>query len=1605
MKNVRIVSGIALMVVFLVSGFGAFADQWDPADDFVIPLTPTAIDDASTSTKTHGPHTIGSGDTHDHLMFGGVSGGDEVEIWISATSTEGSSVVNYPSLGLFYDDGSGIPQPLTTDVGALSKRSDGNWQYNGVVPPGVNEVIAQVVGGGGSGVTTTYTFNYKKLIGSRTVSSIKIVGPSSVNENSSTDYIAEVTYSDGEKAYPEDVEWSVSGSLATIKRTIVPATAKLSTLAVSSDTDCTITASFGGVSGTCDVTILDGGVSAELSFISISGSPTVNDNSTEQYTCIATYSDDSTADKTSEATWTLSSPNYASISDSGLLDPKPLTGNQSVTVQAAFGGETDTYDVTIVATSTPKEITSIAITGAFKVLCGFSEQFFCTATYSDGTTGSVSPTWSLSDEDYASLDNAGTLSSDTYLYRDKSIVLTASLGEMTATRTVTLVAFDPDSYSILGPQFVDEGIGAYYTASGTGNDGTIVDLTSHLQAREPSMISPTDGHFAPEYIDKSGEGRGTYINLYYLGKITKQIVVYINDTMGVSALNISGLTSVNENSSVQLSCSATYYDGTTSEVSESASWSCSDTNLATINSGGLLRVGEVKSDTAVTVTARYEKYGSDVTKSYVVTIAEGNYSGGSGTQADPFLLANKEDLLLLGSRPFHYDKHFKMIADIDLAGEVFTNAVMNSNFEGVFDGNGKTIRNLNFDCGSVETDGVGLFSLLSSNASIIDLGLKDVTITHSNMLIASGSLCGRNYGIILRCRVTGVHARGSYSVGGLCGDNYGSVYECYAKDIHMYSLWNCGGVVGYNGGAVVKCYAHGDLSGKEQVGGVCGGNRGTLVDCYSMTTIPGVCAVIWDGGTVSSSFWNASIASSVEHLGDGVGKTTAEMNFLSTFSGAGWDFSSVWKMSHPNSEFQGYPVLRWQDVREAPALSSISLSGPISINEGEEEQYACVAHYGDGETKEVTLAATISLSSPFAAVSSAGTVLGKEVVSNETVTLIAEYQGKVTQKTIQIVDIPPVYSITFDTEQVDYWIDKSRVQVSLTGRVVDQFGNPGAGLEIAAEDPVARMSVAVAAVSDEQGYFTYTTEGINPGIASLFRFVTGGYAGLYMIPFENIARFEYVEVPGETVTIGNVSLDGELTTKLNFVNFVSTHLDSVMEFGQEVQEAALQMTDLLAEGAKEEPVLAGASGIALVSCGITAVAPNPASGGVCAASVVYLKIAVPVTVIKYASFDAIDNSSLSTAKKQELKSAVSTGAFVATVMTGSGWYDVAGVAWESYSFSKSFGSGTDEYGRTYTEFEVEDPNGEKLVVRMMTAIAPPEPPTNPQPAHGRVDVDRDVVLSWEPSERSEGYEVWFGNSSASLRKVASIAGTKYEPGLREAGATFSWKVVATNYAGSTDGADWTFTTVNSETVKESVGSGSMEWSTSSNVSWFVQSEMSHDGISAMQSGAVGDNEESILESSVTGPGQLSFWWRTSSAPDDVLYLYVDNQMRSSVSGQNSGWSKPVINISEGTHSVQWIYRKDGSGAVGSDCGWLDDVQWEGVNRTVYPLSGFDSKWTASFLWDYEVEEWIELGQEQGATELVLKNLKPDQWYWLCVMEYDGANWNLVHGSWVSHIED
>ena len=385
------------------------------------------------------------------------------------------------------------------------------------------------------------------------------------------------------------------------------------------------------------------------------------------------------------------------------------------------------------------------------------------------------------------------------------------------------------------------------------------------------------------------------------------------------------------------------------------------------------------------------------------------FSGsGIGTNGDPFLITNCTQLQEMND---DLSASYKLANDIDCSATTSWNAgagfvpIMDNGcfvpFTGTLDGNNHTISNLyenfNDQC-------AGLFGYLSG-ASVSDLTLKDVDITtsedyagglagyaDSGTTIANvhttGTIDGQYYIGGLIGQLTGdsitrssstVNITGESDLGGLVGSAEGDISQSYATG-NMSGYESIGGFVGgFNSGTISDSYATGNATGLangDGIGGFTGYNGGTITNSYSTGTATGETTggfVVTNGGTVTNSFWDTQTSGHATSDG-GTGKSTAQMKNIATFTGATWDFTTIWDIS--STKNNGYPFFRWQTfpvVADGDGVSDVVEDAAPNNGDGNNDgtadsQQANVVSYVNSVTNkyvvlEVSSACTITSAS------------------------------------------------------------------------------------------------------------------------------------------------------------------------------------------------------------------------------------------------------------------------------------------------------------------------------------------------------------------------------------------------------------------------------------------------------------------------------------------------------------------------------------------------------------------------------------------------------------------------------------------------------------------
>jgi len=286
------------------------------------------------------------------------------------------------------------------------------------------------------------------------------------------------------------------------------------------------------------------------------------------------------------------------------------------------------------------------------------------------------------------------------------------------------------------------------------------------------------------------------------------------------------------------------------------------------------------------------------------------YSGGTGEPNDPYLIATPNDLNSIGLDPCDWDNHFKMTADINMAGYSYTTAIISPDidsslsefqgtaFTGVFDGNGYVIKNLKIDTLGVGNDYLGIFGQINAGGSVQNLYLEDINFVGSYGSSYVGGICGYNNGYIKDCNSDTVLS-GSGRIGGVCGKNTGFITNCTSassitgSDFSGYLGCLCGdnlgliydsqasgqitcgdnsghlgGLCGRNMDCVKESSAIVSIEAKtdsDYLGGLCGDNQNLIIRCHAEFSINygerigGLVGINWGAGVIKNCYAQGTI--------------------------------------------------------------------------------------------------------------------------------------------------------------------------------------------------------------------------------------------------------------------------------------------------------------------------------------------------------------------------------------------------------------------------------------------------------------------------------------------------------------------------------------------------------------------------------------------------------------------------------------------------------------------------------------------------------------------------------------------------------------------------
>lgn len=306
------------------------------------------------------------------------------------------------------------------------------------------------------------------------------------------------------------------------------------------------------------------------------------------------------------------------------------------------------------------------------------------------------------------------------------------------------------------------------------------------------------------------------------------------------------------------------------------------------------------------------------------------YSGGSGTQSDPYEISNWEELNEVRN---NFDSYHELVSDIDKSSLGYSSlasptANSEKGWEPIGDfavwsnnvklyGNGHTVSD--YYINRPTESSVGLIGW-KDVVEISNINIRNATIEGSDR--NTGLFIGADYGgVIENVSVEGeIKNSGDFYTGGFIGYALGNYNNVYVNVNISNSSAFTGAIAGFQDTTNTNVYGFGSIEAgsSNKIGGLYGETQGSVTNAYSTVSVTSSGSDVGgfvgnnNGGSGTDVYWDTNQSGqSTDEIATGL--TTSEMIGNAAETNMAFDFTNVWEKvleSDADSTFDGYPVLR-----------------------------------------------------------------------------------------------------------------------------------------------------------------------------------------------------------------------------------------------------------------------------------------------------------------------------------------------------------------------------------------------------------------------------------------------------------------------------------------------------------------------------------------------------------------------------------------------------------------------------------------------------------------------------------------------------------------------
>ena len=330
--------------------------------------------------------------------------------------------------------------------------------------------------------------------------------------------------------------------------------------------------------------------------------PSINVKGTQQFKATGSYSDGSSKDLTASANWLSSSTSVASITTSGLATALTIG---TTTISASSGSVTGTTTLTVT-----NPLVSIAVTpnpaSVSPIAPNNTQQYTATGTFTDGSTQNITSavTWSASTG--ATITAAGLATAVT---PNATVTIMATQGSisgtaiMNVTNPLVSIAITPAAPSVAA-SFTEQ-----LTATGTYADNSTQVLTASVTWASDNTSIATISNTQGSQGLATGVAAGTAHITATSGSVVGTTTLTVTSAKLVSIdVTPKAQQLIYQSPQQQYTATGTFSDTSTHDITNTVTWTSSDTAHISITPTGLA-TGVATTSSPVTIKATDPKSG------------------------------------------------------------------------------------------------------------------------------------------------------------------------------------------------------------------------------------------------------------------------------------------------------------------------------------------------------------------------------------------------------------------------------------------------------------------------------------------------------------------------------------------------------------------------------------------------------------------------------------------------------------------------------------------------------------------------------------------------------------------------------------------------------------------------------------------------------------------------------------------------------------------------------------------------------------------------------------------------------------------------------------